>query len=156
MYDLCVVQHEYGVRQRGGIRGLLRRERHPYDLLPRTRRQVEALGYVAPSSHSHPFDTALRAYSGQAVDLQEATSEPGVRVAKYRLVINQWHQPLSPPGELSACPHRQVDSPLRSCRGLREKAPFEFLLVVTSVEQTEPQAESVAGAKSGRSKLNSR
>jgi hypothetical protein len=26
--------------------------------------------------HSQPFDTALRAYSGQAVDLQEATSEP--------------------------------------------------------------------------------
>jgi hypothetical protein len=26
--------------------------------------------------HSQPFDTALRAYSGQAVDIQEATSEP--------------------------------------------------------------------------------
>jgi len=69
------------------------------------------VSHVAPSSHSHPFDTALRAYSGQAVDLQEATSEPayaghlptatqgsgrhgadrpGIRVAEYCLVINQW------------------------------------------------------------------
>ncbi len=30
----------------------------------------------------------LGAYSGQAVDLQEATSEPGIRVAEYSLVIN--------------------------------------------------------------------
>jgi len=52
---------------------------------------MEAVGHVAPSSHSHPFDTALRAYSGQAVDLQEATSEPGIRVAEYCLVINQRH-----------------------------------------------------------------
>src|SRR3990172_10868938 len=72
----------------GGIRGLLRRESRPYDLLARTRRQVEAVGHVAASSHSHPFDTPLRAYSGQAVDLQEATSEPGIRVAEYCLVIN--------------------------------------------------------------------
>ena len=43
---------------------------------------------VAPFSHSHPFDTALRAYSGQAVHLQEATSERGIRVAEYCLVIN--------------------------------------------------------------------
>ena len=35
------------------------------------------------------FDTALRAYSGQAVDLQEATSDLGIRVAEYCLVINQ-------------------------------------------------------------------
>ncbi len=68
----------------GGIRG---REsfitgKPPYDLLARTRRQVEAVGHVAPASDSQPFDTALRAYSGQAVDLQEATSEPGIRVAK--------------------------------------------------------------------------
>ena len=33
--------------------------------------------------------TALRAYSGQAVDLQEATSDLGIRVAEYCLVINQ-------------------------------------------------------------------
>ena len=32
---------------------------------------IGAVGHVAASSHSHPFDTALRAYSGQAVDLQE-------------------------------------------------------------------------------------
>jgi hypothetical protein len=57
------------------------------------------VSHVAPSSHSHPFDTALRAYSGQAVDLQEATSEPGIRVAEYCLVINQWHLPLWPRGD---------------------------------------------------------
>jgi hypothetical protein len=51
---------------------------------------IEAMGHVAPSSHSHPFDTALRTYSGQAVDLQEATTEPGIRVAECCLVINQW------------------------------------------------------------------
>ncbi len=76
-------------------------ESHPYDLLARTRRQVEAVGHVAPCSHSQPFDTAVRAYSGQAVDLQEATSEsacalhadrPGIRVGEYCLVIN--HLPL--------------------------------------------------------------
>ncbi len=66
----------------GGIKGPLRRESHPYDLLARTRRQVEAVGHVAQILHSQPFDTALRAYSGQAVDLLEATSEPGIRVAK--------------------------------------------------------------------------
>ena len=49
---------------------------------------MEAVGHVARSSHSDPFDTALRAYSGQAVDLQEATSEPGIRVAEYCLMIN--------------------------------------------------------------------
>jgi len=47
------------------------------------------VGHVAPSSHSHPFDTALQAYSGQAVDLEEATSQPGIRVAEYCLVIAQ-------------------------------------------------------------------
>ena len=52
--------------------------------------------HVAPSSHSHLFDTALRAYSGQAADLQEATSQPGIRVAEYCLVINQWHRLLWP------------------------------------------------------------
>ncbi len=57
------------------------------------------MGHVAPSSHSHPFDTALRAYSGQTVDLQEATSEPGIRVAECRLVISQWRLPLWPRGD---------------------------------------------------------
>ena len=33
-------------------------------------------------------------YSGQAVDLQEATSKPGIRVAEYCLVISQWHRLL--------------------------------------------------------------
>ena len=33
------------------------------------------------------------------VDLQEATSEPGVRVAEYCLVISQWHLPLWPRGD---------------------------------------------------------
>jgi len=83
----------------GGIGSLLRRENHLYDLLARTRRQVEAASHVALSSHSHPFDTALRAYSGQAVDLQEATSEPGIRVAEYCLVINQWQLLLWPRGD---------------------------------------------------------
>ena len=145
MCDLCVVQHEYGVKQRGRIRArdLLRRESHPYDLLARTRRQVEAVSHVAPSSHFHPFDTGLRAYSGQAVDLQEVTSEfacaghppawlragadrPGIRVAEYCLVISQWYLPLWPRGDLSACPHRQIDSAPRSCCGLREKTPLNF------------------------------
>ena len=57
------------------------------------------MGHVAASSHCHPFDTALRAYSGQAVDLQEATSEPGIRVAEYCLVIDQWHLLLRPRGD---------------------------------------------------------
>jgi len=85
MCDLCVVQHEYGVRQRGGIRGF-------YD--GKASHTTEAVSHVAPSSDSQPFDTALRAYSGQAVDLQEATSEPGIPVAEGCLVINQWHLPL--------------------------------------------------------------
>ncbi len=50
---------------------------------------------VLASSYSQPFDTALRAYSDQAVNLQEATSEPGIRVAEYFLVINQWQLLLS-------------------------------------------------------------
>ncbi len=69
MYDLCVVQHEYGVRQRGGIRGLLRRESQPYD-------------------RSGESCRAVLAFS--PVDLQEATSEPGIRVAEYCLVINHY------------------------------------------------------------------
>jgi hypothetical protein len=58
---------------------------------------AEAVSHAAWCSHSQPFDTALRAYSGQAVDLQEATSEPacayphadrpGIRIAEYCLVI---------------------------------------------------------------------
>ena len=63
---------------------------------------------VAPFSHCHPLDTALRPYSGQAVDLQEITSEPtcaghadrpGIHVAEYCLVISQWHMLLWPPGD---------------------------------------------------------
>ncbi len=61
----------------------------PYDLLACTRRQVEAVSYVAPCLRSQPFDTALRAYSGQAVDLQKATSAPGIRLVEYCLVFNQ-------------------------------------------------------------------
>ena len=60
---------------------------------------IEAVSHVAPSSHSHPFDTALRPYSGQAVALQEATSESGIRVADYCLVINQWQLLLWPRGD---------------------------------------------------------
>ncbi len=83
----------------------LRRENHPYDLLARTLRQVEAVGHVAPSSHCQPFDMALRAYSGQAMDLQKATREPacaghadrpGIRIAEYCLVITQRHLLLWP------------------------------------------------------------
>jgi len=73
--------------------------------MPRVSRSFSS---IAPSSHCHPFDTLLRTYSGQAVDLQEATSEPvrsltasdlaqagtrtrpGIRVAEYCLVIRQW------------------------------------------------------------------
>ncbi len=51
-------------------------------------RQGWTLAPMAPCSHSQPFDTALQAYSGQAVDRQEATSEPGIRVAEHCLVIN--------------------------------------------------------------------
>ena len=72
---------------------------------------------VAPSSNSQSFDTALLAYSGQAVDLQEATGEPGIRVAGYCLVINQWHLLLWP---------REMDSAPRSCCGLREKTRLNF------------------------------
>ncbi len=123
--------------------------------------------------HSQPFDTALRAYSGQAADLQEATSEPGIRVTEYCFVVNQWRLLLSafaedqgrkavdewdrrtlrssksergcccgfrrrnegydeltpveaswPRGDLSACPHKQVDGTPRSCCRLREKTPL--------------------------------
>jgi hypothetical protein len=88
-----------------------------------------------------PFDTALRAYSGQAVDLQEATSEPSIRVAGYCLVINQWHLASWPRGDLSACPpacpgagrHRQVDSARMSCCGLREKTALNFCVFILSV-----------------------
>ncbi len=73
--------------------------------MPRVSR---SFSHIALSSHPHPFDTALRVYSGQAVDLQEAASEPacaghadrpGIRVAEYCLVINQWHLPLWPRGD---------------------------------------------------------
>jgi len=36
---------------------------------------IEAVTHVAPSFHSHLCDTALRAYSGQAVDLEEAPDD---------------------------------------------------------------------------------
>ena len=49
---------------------------------------IELVSHVAPSSRSHPFDTALRAYSGQAVEIQEATSKPDIRVAEYCLMVN--------------------------------------------------------------------
>ena len=66
------------------------------------------------------------------VDLQEAISGPGIRVAEYCPVINQWHLPLWSRGDLSARPPacqgagRQVDSARRSCCGLREKTPVKF------------------------------
>ena len=68
----------------GGIKGvsLSRPESHPYDRMGESCRAV--LG-------SQPFDTALRADSGRAVDPQEATSEPGIRVAEYCPAISQWH-----------------------------------------------------------------
>jgi len=99
MCDLGVVQHEYGGqaawRDKGS--GLF------YD--GKGIRTIEAVGHVAPSSRSQPFDTVPRAYSGQAVDLQEVTSEPactghlpawlragadrpGIRLAEYCPVIN--------------------------------------------------------------------
>ena len=62
-------------------------------------RVSSSFSHLAPCLHSQPYDTALRAYSGQAVDLQEAAGEPacalhaerpGVRVTEYCLVINQW------------------------------------------------------------------
>jgi len=87
-----------------------------------------------------PFDTALPAYSGQAVDHQEATGEPadavhlptatqwqagadtpGIRVGEYWSMINQRRLLLSPRGDLSACSHRQMDNTPRSCCGSREK-----------------------------------
>jgi hypothetical protein len=57
----------------GGIRSLLRRERQPYD-------------------RSGESCCAVLAFS--RVDLQEATSETGIRVAECCLVINQWRQLL--------------------------------------------------------------
>jgi len=68
--------------------------------------------------HSHPFDTALQAYSGQAVDLQEATSKPGIRVAEYCLVINHFSSAFMASGEIDSAP--------RPCCGLREKTPDPF------------------------------
>ena len=49
--------------------------------------------------------------------LQEAASEPGIRVAEYPsgLVINQWHPLLWP---------REIDRALKRCCGLREKTPL--------------------------------
>jgi len=81
MCDLCVVQHEYGVRQPGGITGVFYGGKVIHT--------IEAVSHVALSSHPQPFDTALRAYSGQAVDLQEATSKPGIRVAEYCVMLNR-------------------------------------------------------------------
>ena len=70
-------------------------ENHPYDLLPRTRRQAGAVGHVAAFSDSHPFDTALRVYSGQAVDLQEAARTylcgACLRAARRQARRQAWH-----------------------------------------------------------------
>lgn len=76
------------------------------------------MSHVAPSSHSHPFDTALRAYSRHAVDFQEARSEPGIRVAEGCLVISG----------ICFYGRGEIDSAPRSCCGLREKTPpiFKF------------------------------
>ena len=52
------------------------------------------------------------------MDLREATSEPGIRVAEYCLVVNQWSLLLWTLGD---------DTAPRSCRGLREKTPSNFL-----------------------------
>jgi len=64
--------------------------------MPRVSRSFSS---IAPPSHSHPFDTALRTYSGQARDLREAMREPGIRVAEYCLVVNQWPVLLWPRGD---------------------------------------------------------
>ncbi len=74
------------------------------------------MGRVAPCLHSQPFDTALRAYSGQAVDLLEATSETSIRFTEFCLVISQPHPPLGR-GEIAA---------LRGHAVGREKTPFRF------------------------------
>jgi len=63
--------------------------------MPRVSR---SFSHVARSSRSQPFDTALRAYSGQAVDVQEAKSEPGIRVAECCPVIDRWRLLLWPRG----------------------------------------------------------
>ena len=63
----------------------------------------------------------------RATDTNDEDCAPGIRVAEYCPVINQWHLLLWPRGDLSACPHRQVDSAPRSCCGLREKTPLNFL-----------------------------
>jgi len=69
------------------------------------------------------------------VDLQEVTSEPacaghadrpGIRVAEYCLVISQWRLLLWPRGDLSACPHTQVDNAPGPYCGLREKTLVLF------------------------------
>ena len=56
-------------------------------------------------------------YTVPGNSLQEATSKPGIRVAEYCLVINQWHL-LYGRGEIDSAP--------RSCRGLREKTRLNF------------------------------
>ncbi len=82
---------------------------------------IEAVSYVARSSYSQPFDTALRAYSGHAVDLQEATSAPGIRLVEYCLVINQGAC-LYGSGEIYSAP--------RSCCRLPEQTPLNKFLGV--------------------------
>ena len=64
-----------------------------------------------------PSIRPLRAYSGQAVDLQEATSEQGIRVAEYYLVINQQQLFYG---------RQKTESASRSGRGSREKTPLIF------------------------------
>jgi len=51
------------------------------------------VAHVAPFIHSQPFDTVLWALSGQAVNIQAATSKPGIGVAESCLTINQRHSP---------------------------------------------------------------
>ena len=83
------------------------------------------MGHVAPPSRSHPFDTALRAYSGQAVDLQEATSRFGIRVAEYCPVIDQWHLPYGR-GEtcLRACLRVRASRSAQTDRQRSEVVPW--------------------------------
>ncbi len=72
---------------------------------------TEAVSHVALSSHSQPFDTAFRAYSGQAVDLQEVTSEPACAGHADRPGVRFYV-------------HAEIDSAPSSCRGYAKKSPL--------------------------------
>src|SRR3989338_4264239 len=65
----------------------------------------------------------LRILTGGSPRSQDQTCHPRCRISSGD---HQWHLLLWLRGDLSACPHRQVDSAPRSCCGLREKTRLNF------------------------------